>query len=327
MIRELKGSQSYPKVMLVLSVAVLLFGLGYCLLGEVLLAPAIAFSAVLFVLENPRKRFLSYLIPTIPVIAAVLIYGVFALITVQYIIYALILALCYRLYRTKATAAFYLTFLISLFTVASLYISGALDCGSFSLENVIDHYSEGYTALKAEIVKILSEYTVTAKDGSVTNPISAEVAAEYIDTASSLAVSFIGILAFLIAGLSLKIFKALILHFSRNGILKSFSHFLPTNTAAYVYAVLSILSFFIGSTDIVDLTILNLCQILMLVFAYMGFLYVLMIGKMSERKTTVLLGLIAAIFILNALAVQILSYLGAWVTIGTNRSYKPVDKD
>jgi hypothetical protein len=65
----------------------------------------------------------------------------------------------------------------------------------------------------------------------------------------------------------------------------------------------------------------------MIVFAYMGIQYVSMIGKMSGRKSTVILGLIAAIFLLSTLAVQILSYLGVWITIGTNRSLRPVDKD
>lgn len=327
MIRELKSSHSYAKVMFILSVATLLFGLGYCLFGELLLPFAISSLAALFVFEKPSKRFLSYLIPPIPVIIAVSLYGTFALITVQYIFYALILALVYRFSKTKATAAFYLTFLIALFTVASLYISGAIAAESFLPKAVTDYYSDGYTELKARLVAYLSEYTVTANDGSIQKPVSAEAAGEIIDMASELAVSFVGILAFLIAGISIKLFKALILHFSKNGILKSFSHFLPSNTAAYVYVVVSILSIFVGTSDVIDLTILNLAQILMCVFAYMGFQYVLMLGKITGRKTTVILGLIAAILLLNTLALQILSYLGAWITIGTNKSLRSVDED
>ena len=327
MIRELKSSHSYSKVMFVLSVASLLFGLGYCLAGELLLPFAISSLAALFVFEKPEKRILSYLLPAIPVIAATLIYGAFAIITVQYILYAVILAVIYRLSGTKAAAAFYLTFLIALFTVISLYISGAIQAESASLESVIEYYSEIYTDLKERIVEYLSSYTVTAADGSIERPVTKDMAEYYIDTSATLAVSFIGIFAFVIAGVSIKLFKAFIMHFSKNGILKRFSHFLPTNTAAYTYVVLSILAIFVGTTDIVDLTMLNLCQILMVVFAYMGFQYLLMIGKMSGRKTTVIIGMVAALLILNALAIQILSYLGAWVTIGTNKSLRPVDED
>lgn len=327
MIRELKSSYSYSKVMLTLSFATLLFGLGYCLFGDIMLPFAVSSLATLFVLEKPNKRFLSYLIPAIPVITATLIYGLFALITVQYIIYALILALTYRLSGTKASAAFYLTFLMALFTVLSLYISGAIAEQSLSFVRVIDHYSDVFTALKAKIVDFAAAYTVTAKDGSVVHPILPEEASAYVDLASRLAVSLIGILAFLITGISIKLFKSFILHYSKYGILKSFSHFLPSNTAAYVYVSVSILTIFTGTTDIIDLTILNVSQILMIVFAYMGIQYVSMIGKMSGRKSTVILGLIAAIFLLSTLAVQMLSYLGVWITIGTNRSLRPVDKD
>ena len=327
MIRELKSSHNYPKTMLVLSVASLLFGLGYCLVGELLLPFAVSSLAALFIFEKPDKRLLSYLLPAIPVITATLLYGAFAIITVQYILYAVILAVIYRFAGTKATAAFYLTFLIALFTVISLYISGAIQAGSVSLENVIEYYSEFYTDTKERVVEYLSSYTVTAADGSIERPVTKELAEYYIDSAATLAVSFVGIFAFVIAGVSIKLFKAFIMHFSKNGILKRFSHFLPTNTAAYTYIILSILAIFVGTTDIVDLTILNVCQILTVVFAYMGFQYLLMIGKVSGRKTTVFLGMIAALLILNALAIQILSYLGAWVTIGTNKSLRPVDED
>lgn len=327
MIRELKSSHSYLKVMFILSVATLLFGFGYCMLGELLLPFAISSLAALFVLEKPNKRFLSYLIPPIPVIVAIVTYGAFAVITAQYVVYALILALIYRFSKTKATAAFYLTLFIALFFAISLYISGAINAGSFAFEAVVDYYSDIYTALKGKLVESLSSYTVTANDGSVQKPISAEVAASYIEMLSKLAVSFIGILAFLIAGISIKLFKAFILNFSKHGILKTFSHFLPSNTAAYIYIVVSILTIFTGTSDIIDLTILNISQILMLVFAYMGFQYVSMIGNMSGKKTTVIFGLLAAILLLNTLAIQILSYLGAWITIGTNRSLRPIDKD
>ena len=130
MIRELKSSHNYAKVMLSLSVLTLLFGLGYCFVGELLLPFAIAFSATLFIFENPKKRVLSYLIPIIPVIMAVTAFGLFAIITVQYVVYAIILSLCYRYSKSKAYCALYLSFAIALMMIISLYISGAMQAGS-----------------------------------------------------------------------------------------------------------------------------------------------------------------------------------------------------
>lgn len=327
MIRELKSSHAYPKVMLFLSVLTLLFGFCFCFLGEIFLPFAVSFLAALFIFEKPKKRVLSYIVPIIPVICAVLSFGVFALITAQYIAFAAILALCYRYSRSKAYCAFYMTFAISLMLIVSLYVSGAMKCGSFAPHAVTDYYSTFYTALKAKIIDFASNYTVTNRDGSIDKPFTKEIVAELIDALSKLAVGIIGIYGFICAGIAIKIFTFLILRYSKHGILKTFAHFLPSNAVAYVYIVLAILSALIGSTDIVDLAIINVCQIFMIVFAYMGVQYVFAIAKFSGRRSTVLTFLVAGILVLNVVALQLLSFLGVWITIGTNRSLKPIDEE
>ena len=59
MIRELKDSQSYPRVIALISVLSVFFGIATCVLGELLLPLSSAFMATLFLLEKPKKRFLS----------------------------------------------------------------------------------------------------------------------------------------------------------------------------------------------------------------------------------------------------------------------------
>lgn len=327
MIRELKNSHSYAKVMLLLSALTLVFGFLYCFLGEIFLPFAISFSAALFIFENPKKRVLSYFIPIIPVIIAAIFFGLFALITIQYAVYAILLALCYRYSKSKAYCALYLTFAIAVMMLVSLYISGAIQVNSALPQDVIDYYSTVYTELKGKIVDYLSGYSVTNKDGSIEKPISADVAGSYIDLISKFAVGIVGILAFLISGIAIKTFTSLILRYSKNGILKSFAHFLPSNSCAYIYIIVGVLSIFVGTTDTVDLTILNISRILMFVFAYMGIQYLLAVAKLSERRSTFLTFLVAGILLLNVTAIQLISYFGVWITIGTNRSLKPIDKE
>lgn len=327
MIRELKSSHTYLKVMLLLSVLTLIFGFCFCFLGELFLPFAIAPLAALFIFENPKKRIFSYIVPIIPVITSILAFGIFAAITAQFVIYALIIALCYRYSKTKANASTYLTFSIAVILILSLYISGAMQAGSFSLESVTDYYSDVYTDFKGRLVDFIVNYTTASGEENAEKIISADVAGEYIDAASRLAVAFIGIFAFISAGIAIKFFAFLILRYSKNGILKSFAHFLPTNAVAYTYIVLSVLTAVIGNTEILDLSILNVCQILMIPFAYIGFQYILAVAKISGRKSTVLTFLFAGILALNILAIQLLSYLGVWITIGTNKSFKPVDEE
>ncbi len=327
MIRELKSSHAYPKVMLFLSVLTLLFGFCFCFLGEIFLPFAVSFLASLFIFERPKKRVLSYIVPIIPVICAVLSFGAFALITIQYIAFAAILALCYRYSKSKAYCALYLTFGIAIMLIVSLYVSGAMKCGSFALDAVTDYYSTFYTALKAKIIDIASNYTVTNTDGSIEKPYTKELVSELIEGVSTIAVGLIGIWSFISAGIAIKIFAFLILRYSKHGILKTFAHFLPSTPAAYVYIVIAILSALIGSTDIIDRSIINVCQILMIVFAYMGIQYVLAIAKISGRRSTILTFLVAGIILLNVIAFQFLSALGVWITIGTNKSLKPIDEE
>ncbi len=327
MIRELKSSHNYTKVMLFLSALTLLFGFSYAFLGEIFLPFAIAFSATLFIFEKPQKRVLSYMIPIIPVISAVTTFGLFALITIQYVAYAVLLALCYRYSKSKAYCALYLTFALALMMIISLYVSGAVQAGSIIPEKVIDYYSTLYTELKNEIVGYISEYTITNKDGIIEKPFSSDIVSSYIDLLSKFAVTIVGIIAFLICGIALKVFTSLILHYSKNGILKSFAHFLPSNLCAYVYIVVGIASMFVGTTDVVDITILNVSRILMFVFAYMGIQYLLAVAKISGRRSTFLIFLVAGILILNVTAIQLISYFGVWITFGTNRNLKPIDRE
>ena len=67
MIRELKSSHNYAKVMLSLSVLTLLFGSGYCFLGELLLPFAIAFSCAqrtpAATIAKPVKSFFIIITP------------------------------------------------------------------------------------------------------------------------------------------------------------------------------------------------------------------------------------------------------------------------
>ena len=120
MIRELNDTYSYSRVITLFSVLSLIFGVAVGILGELFLPLASGFLALLFLFENPKKRFMSYVCPILSVGCAVLIKGLVALISVEYVILAVIIAICYKKSLTKAEAAIYMTFTVVLFLFVSL---------------------------------------------------------------------------------------------------------------------------------------------------------------------------------------------------------------
>lgn len=318
MIRELKGTHSYSKLMLLLSILTFAFGLAAGLIGELFLPFAAGFLSALFLFEKPKSRFLSYIVPLLTVAICILVNGIYALISVEYIILALIITLCYLRSKSKAECSLYLTLTVALFILLSLYLGAASSIGDFAPESVMEHYTALYNEIKISFVNFVTESQVTLEDGAVQQIMTRDDALYYFGELSKMAVSIIAIVAFAISGVALKIFTATALLVSKNGILKTFAHFLPSNAVAYAYIISAIISIFAPATDLFGITLANITQILLMVFAYIGIKYVFTVAKISDRKTTVYLFLAAAIVLLPGVAFQVLSYLGAWITINTN---------
>lgn len=322
MIRELKDSQSYPRVIALISVLSVFFGIATCVLGELLLPLSSAFMATLFLLEKPKKRFLSYLCPAVCITVALLLKGIAAIVVIEAVLLAIVIDICYKKSLSKAETSIYLTLIIAVFVFASLYLSAAFATKNFSLESITNYYMDFFLKFKREFVDIFSGMTVTAEDGTVVNAMSVEEARMYFSTLTNSFVALIGILSFLLAGLTIKMYAVLVLKYSRHGILKKFAHFLPSNFCAYSYLISSVLALFATQTSSFGIIIMNVNMIMMAVFAYMGVKYLLMVAKMSQKRSLIYCLIVFGIISLPSVVPSILSYLGVWVVIGTNLNNK-----
>ena len=322
MISELKDTYSYQKVITLISVLSFVFGVATCFLGELLLPVASSFLAILFLFEKPNKRILSYACPLAAITVSVFLAGVAAIITVEYVILALIIAFCYKKALTKAETAIYTTLTVSIFVFISLYLSGALAIESFAASEVKKYYVEAFYVLKEEFVEVLSGFTVTSNDGTVQNMMTVEDATLYFKAISTTFIALVAIFGFLISGLTLKMYSSLVLRYSKHGILKKFAHFIPSNFAALVYIISSILSALSSDTSKFGIVLLNCNVIMTAVFGYMGLRYLLMIIKASQRRSLAFCLLIAAFISLPSVTPTIISYLGVWVVLGTNSHNK-----
>lgn len=326
MIRELKESYNYKTVMAVLSVLTFVSGLAFSFLGEIFLPFAAAFCASLFLFERSRGRVLSYVIPAVPSIISISVNGIFGIISVEYILLALIIVLVYRYSGTKTEAAVYITLVASAFLLLSLYLGGARAIGSFNLSVVTDHYMKILNTFKAELLNILNTYGELEGDMN-----SASFSREELDIAFDellyQLVSLIAVLAFLISGIAIKLFSFIALRVGKNGILKSFAHFIPTNITSYAFIGVLIISIFSGTATQFGIVMLNVCNVLTAVFAYMGIRYAMTFAAMSGRRGFIYALTVGALLIAPSGAVRLLSIVGVWATVGTNNAMRDISSN
>ncbi len=324
MVRELKDTCSYSRVIAVFSVLTFLFGIGVSIVGELLLPLASAFLATLFLFENPKKRFMSYVCPISSIVCSVLIKGLVALISIEYVILALIIAFCYKKSLSKAEASIYITFTVAVFVFISLYLSAAVAIESFSFTAVKGHYFEIFLNLKRYIVESLSAMAIATEDGASQILMSVEESEIYFATLTNSFIALVAIFAFSIAGLTLKIYTALVLKYAKHGILKTFAHFLPSNICAYSYIASTALYALSDGKSKFALVLLNVNTILMAVFLYMGIRYILMLRKAAPKKSTITLIIIVGLISFPTLLPSVISYLGIWVVLGVNSHNKTI---
>ena len=322
MIRELNDKHSYPRVMTFISILTFVFGVAVCFMGTIFVPFASSFLAALFLFENPQKRILSYVCPIASILLPSIAIGISAVIGVEYVLIALLLVCCYKKSLSKAETAIYLTFTIVVFILASLYLEGAVTIGDFSLSAVKDYYVKIYLDFNKEFVKLLSEFTVTAKDGTVENLMSVEDAKAYFKILSNSVISVVTIFAFILAGITEKIYAKLVLGYSKHGILKTFAHFIPSNLCCFAYIAAIVLSIFTSDSTVFGISVSNISNILMAVFLYMGLKYLSMVAKMSTRRILIYGIIIAGFISFPSVAPNVISYLGVWVVIGTNSQNK-----
>ena len=316
MIRELKGTYSYPKVMLLLSVLTFIFGVATNLLGEIFLPFSSALFAALLLFEEPKKRIFSYIVPVLTLAVAVITDGLYGLMSIQYVVIALIIFFSYICSATKAECSVYISITVAVFLILSLYLDAAKEIGSFAFADISKYYLNVYTELKDAFIKLLTDYSVTLEDGTKEHLISPDIAELYFESFANLIVSIIGIFAFCVSGVAIKVFTKIALRYSNNGILKTFAHFIPSRLAAFAYIALAVISMFVTKINVFNLAIINSSNILMVAFAYIGVQYVLLTGKISNRRSSVYTLLVAAMLLMPGISLQILSYLGVWLTLG-----------
>ena len=322
MIREIKNEEGYIQLIAKLSFLSLLFGILHSILESILTFPFYtATLALLFHFEKPQKRILSCIIPLINLAVALIFAKLHGLVSIFPILLALILVICYSRMKNKAEISVYLTSLTFIFLILSAYFSLADWAGTYDLKLIADYTSALIINLRSVL---LDSVSATASGIAESYRISPE---ELIDTMLAIfdtAInSLIGLslaLSFIISGIIIKIFGFFTIRICKNGILKTFSHFIPSSAFAYFFIVIAIITSFKLGNSVFDLSLLNLRIVLFAVFFYMGIRAIQTMLELVPSKYGFLATVIFAFLLMPSVSAIVTAFLGAFFTIANAKA-------
>ena len=206
--------------------------------------------------------------------------------------------------------------------MAGLFFIGAKAIGSFDARAVIQYYRELFDSFVELLISNL-------RDGMQLNPELAaeeeellEIFAESMRGISNLFLAFIAIVAFFYAGVQIKIFSFFAMRLEQSPRPRRVWHFALTNVFAYFYVALVLFASFTSTQNAIGIAMANLYYIFMFVFAYVGFNYVFAISTRAKRPALVRVLLFVLLLTANMLAVQILSFVGVFITTMHNKFLK-----
>ncbi len=301
------------------AILAVLCGVLCSLFGEVFLAPTAALLAALFLFENGNKRIFSFIMPALIIIINVFIGGLYSVLGIAPLVLAIIIYFMYAKGRDKGECVVALTATASLLILISLYFAAVNMTESFDFEAVTGFYLEMYEGLKTDFIRQMSE--LSSINPSLQEPIfSDEELTLLFDSMARQLISMLVIISFVISGIALKLFCALIYRFEKEPHVVVGWRFRVTNVFAYFYAVLLFLNLFIGAGyGVTELIIINLYNIFMVVFAYFGFTVASAFLARGRGRGFATAILVFGIVLLSALALQILSVIGLIFTVMDNK--------
>ena len=230
---------------------------------------------------------------------------------------AFVMSFAYKQKHQKSDAAFYMTIAAALFGLISCAILAMRVSGNYTFDGVIDFYAKISSTLRDNFISLLLEAYTSA--GIIIEP---DLLGEIYDLQMNMIISYIFIAAFIIVGLSFKLFGFIVKKASGNDQISSW-RFFTTNLYAYSYVILTIITMFISNMDtVLSVTAFNLYYIFMVIYAYIGFnVLVELLSKRLRRGAGIIL-LVIALLIFSTIAIQLLAVVGVIFTIRRNNEAK-----
>lgn len=316
---ELKNKAT-PIILLISSI---LCGALCFVFGEILLPLPIACLAALYTFDNSTNRRLSLIASIIIMIiniAGLLTGLTFSTFGASAITLAFVMYFAFKQKHQKSDAAFYMTIMAALFGLVSCVMLAMRISDNYTLDGVIEFYTKLSSTLRESFISLSLEAYTSA--GIIIDP---KLLGEIYDLQMNMIISYLFIAAFLIVGLSFKLFGFIVKIVSGNKEISSW-RFFTTNLYAYFYVVLAIVTMFIkNANSMLGIATFNLYYIFMMIYAYIGFNVIneLLSKRLRRAISTILL--VFALLIFSSITIQLLAFVGVIFTIRKNNEAKLSD--
>ena len=320
---QLKSKYEYKKTVPTLFALTLLFGLLTALFDLIAFPFLVAMFAALFVFSssNPRGLIFVCVAAALTVTVGFLSSPMAAFAAIASLVCGLVAGLTFLLSRSKpeSVTVTLVTFLAMI--AAALWILAAVNGEGASFTHVREFYMNGYEDLRWQII-IEAEKNYSAMGNLSPEDISGMMALlpVYLDNIAYLAPSVVAIFAFILVGISYKIFIRLLYKYSILGAGVLRWRFTTTNVFVAFYVVLALLNIFVSDSSAFSLSVLNLYTFFSFLYAYIGYNFVLALISQRMRYGVAVLLMWAAIILFSSFAVTLLSLGGVVFTFISNKT-------
>ena len=321
---ELKKNLKYEKTMLILSLLCVASGFLTLIISEVMIPVAAALLAAIFLFESGKRRRFSYVVAAALLLINVasffipdVIPGFFS---ITIIAFAFIISRAFIKENEKSEAAFWMTAIATLVITLTFISAPMIAANQLDFGIVKTFYENLVSLLREEIILSLNAALQGMTEQGAPVFVDVSQVNELFDYQLNMIISYVIIFAFFLSGATLKLFSIVVAKCADNTKSIFLWRFKTSSVFAYFYIILTIVTFFITSADSVfNITVLNLYNVLMFVYFYVGFnVAVAFMARKRRPLFAFLIVLLAVIFFLSY-AIELLAIIGAFFTIKANQ--------
>ncbi|MBR4835449.1 MAG: hypothetical protein IKU99_00415 [Clostridia bacterium] len=285
----------------------------------------VAVLAMIFLADDERRIYFivtSSVLAILNIAAIVLKIGL-TLFAFEGIALAALLAACFMKKSDKAEASLIMTAVCAGFTFVNLVILPMIELNTFDFGMVADYYLEMVDSLREAFVETAMEaYGQILASGGI--EISESIVTELYNHQLTMAISYIVIICFAVVGIAMKLFAKLYTRLCEDNSPVIYWRFRTTSVFAYFYIALMFLSIFTSTSGgVLGITIGNLYNIFLIVYAYIGFNQAVAMLSVKVRPAVAILIIVVVTVVAMSFALQLLAVLGVLYTIRKNREAIP----
>ena len=259
-----------PKLLLtILALCTAFFGaiaIVYRSKGIVMIPLIASFLAVIMCIEKRRTLSITVFLILFMFETYYGMFEYFTIISLSSLVLSIIIALCYLNGVRKSQCALYSTISVVLSLIITLILYLIHEFNDSSISNLLDHFISFYNVIKE---KAIIYFDTSIQQSSFDKDLlSTELLNEMFDAYLNCMIAIVSILAFLIVGITHKLFTSLIRRCEKNTDKINSWDFIPSSVFAYAYFIMAFVALFVSDPEItLSVSLVNLQLIFMFVFA------------------------------------------------------------